>query len=330
MITDIVDLFWYSAEHFLKDTLKDASRYVEVKKTRPNNENNYNILNEIIDIKAKYAEAIDKINRLQTEVSDTNTDMKDMKETFQHEIETLNGRIRLVDIRQINIGHAPINSSPALPRYMLPSPIWMDTGISTSPVLQPHVMQPMNNTPPLLVTADLPTMNNQQTCVQSRSVESVQQQVHIPHSKGQHKDNTDQLIEAESTQPDESSVNTSSPSDSSQSFSNVSLLLIQNSHTSNYSNGSESESLKGSTYAFVTCSIAEITMSNISNNSQANQVQNVGNTTYDINDNDNTMSRRSYTRVVTHDGRWVSMPIQTENNKSSNHINNVSTLKGAK
>ncbi len=59
-------------------------------------------------------------------------------------------------------------------------------------------------------------------------------------------------------------------------------------------------------------------MPNISNNSQANQVQNVVNTTYDINDNDNPMSRRSYARVVTHDGRWVSRPIQTENNKSSN------------
>ncbi len=59
MITDIVDLFWYSAartEHFPKDNLKATSRYVEVKKTQPNNENNYNILNEMIDIKAKYAE----------------------------------------------------------------------------------------------------------------------------------------------------------------------------------------------------------------------------------------------------------------------------------
>ncbi len=71
-------------------------------------------------------------------------------------------------------------------------------------------------------------------------------------------------------------------------------------------------------------------MSNISNNSQANQVQNVDNTTYDINDNNNPMSRRSYARVVTHDGRWVSMHIQAENNKSSNHINNVNILKGAK
>ncbi len=70
MITDIVDLFWYSAartEHFSRDTLKATSRYLEVKKTQPNNENNYNILNEMIDIKAKYA---DKISRLQTEVSD--------------------------------------------------------------------------------------------------------------------------------------------------------------------------------------------------------------------------------------------------------------------
>ncbi len=111
-------------------------------------------------------------------------------------------------------------------------------------------------------------------------MESVQQQVHILHSQGQHEDNTvDQLIEADSTQPDESSVNTSSPSDSFQSSSNVSLPLIQNSHTSNYSNGSESESLNGSTDAYITRSIAEIT---ISNNSQANQVQNVGNTTYEI------------------------------------------------
>ncbi len=46
--------------------------------------------------------------------------------------------------------------------------------------------------------------------------------------------------------------------------------LIQNSHTSNYSNGSESESLNGSTDAFITRSIADITMSDISNNSQAN------------------------------------------------------------
>ncbi len=218
MITDIVDLFWYSAartEHFPKHTLKATSRYMEVKKTQPNNENNYKILNEMIDIQAKYAEAIDKINRLQTEVCGTKNDMKDMKETSQHEIEPLNGRIRLVDLRQINIGHAPNNSSPALPRYMLLSPLWIDIWISTSPVLQQHVMQPMNNTPPLLVTADLPTMNssnNQQTGVQSRSLESVQQHVHIPHSHGQHEDNTvDQLIEADSSQPDESSVNTSSP-----------------------------------------------------------------------------------------------------------------------
>ncbi len=68
--------------------------------------------------------------------------------------------------------------------------------------------------------------------------------VHIPHSQGQNKNNTvDQLIEADSTQPDESSANTSSLSDSSQSSSNVSLPLIQNSHISNYSNRSESESL---------------------------------------------------------------------------------------
>ncbi len=209
MIT-VVDLFWKSVartEHFAMDTLKATSRYVEVKKTQPNNENNYNILNEMIDIKATYAEAIDKINRLQTKVSDTKNHMKDMKETFQHELETLNGRIRLVDIRQIHIGHAPINSSITLPRYMLPSPLWINRGISTSP--------------------DLPIMNSQQTGVQSRSVESVQQQVHIPHSQGQHEDNTvDQLIEADSTQPDESSVNTPSPSDSSQSSSNVSLPLI--------------------------------------------------------------------------------------------------------
>ncbi len=274
MITDIVDLFWYSAartEHFPKDTLKATSRYVEVKKTEPNNENNYNILNEMIDIKAKYAEAIDKINRLQTEVSDTKNDMRDMKETFQHEIETLNGRIWLVDLRQMHIGHAPINSSPALPMYMLPLPLWIDRGISTSPVLHPHVIQPMNNTPPLLVIVSPPAVNNQQTGVQPRSEESVQQLVHIPHSQGQHEDNTvDQLIEADSTIPDESSVITSSPSDSSQGSSNVSLPLIQNSHTSNHSNGSESESLNGSTDAFITRSIADITMSDISNNSQAN------------------------------------------------------------
>ncbi len=78
----------------------------------------------MIDIKSKYAEAIDKINKHQTEVSDTKNDMKDMKETCQNEIETLNDRIRLVYLRQINIGHSPINSSPALPRYMLPSPLW--------------------------------------------------------------------------------------------------------------------------------------------------------------------------------------------------------------
>ncbi len=84
-------------------------------------------------------------------------------------------------------------------------------------------------------------MNNQQTCVLSRSVESVQQQVYIPHSQGQHEDNTvNQLMEADSTQPDQSSVNTSRPSEGSQSSSNVSVPLIQNNHTSNYSNGSES------------------------------------------------------------------------------------------
>ncbi len=149
-------------------------------------------------------------------------------------------------------------------------------------------------------------------------LESIQQQVHIPHSQGQHEDNTlNQLMEADSTQPDQSSVNTSRPSDSSQSSSNVSVPLIQNNHTSNYSNGSESDSLNGSTDAFITRSIAEITMPNISNNSHANQVQNVVNTTYDTNDNDNPMSRRSYAKVVTHDGRWVSRPIQTENNKSN-------------
>ncbi len=33
--------------------------------------------------------------------------MKDTIEIFESEIETLNGSIRLVDLRQINIGHAP-------------------------------------------------------------------------------------------------------------------------------------------------------------------------------------------------------------------------------
>ncbi len=36
---------------------------------------------------------------------------------------------------------------------------------------------------------------------------------------------------------------------------------------------------------------------------------NVVNTTYDINANDNPMSRRSFARVVAYDGRWVSRPI---------------------
>ncbi len=41
----------------------------------------------MIDIKAKYVKTIDKIIRLETEVSDTKNDMKDMKETFQNTIE---------------------------------------------------------------------------------------------------------------------------------------------------------------------------------------------------------------------------------------------------
>ncbi len=136
--------------------------------------------------------------RLQTEVSDTKNDMKVMKEAFQYEIETLNGSIRLVDLRQIHIGHAPIHSSPALPRNMLPSPLWIDRGISTSPVLQLHVMHPMNNT--LLVIVSPPAVNNRKTGVHPRSEENVQQLLHIPHSQDQHEDNTvDQLIEADST-----------------------------------------------------------------------------------------------------------------------------------
>ncbi len=96
-------------------------------------------------------------------------------------------------------------------------------------------------------------------------MERLQHQVHIPHSQGQHEDNTiDQLIEADITQPDESSVNTSP-------------------------NGSESESLNGNTDAFLTHPIAEISISNISNSSQAN----LANTTFNINNNDNLMSRRS-------------------------------------
>ncbi len=46
-----------------------------------------------------------KISRLQTEVSHTTNDMKDMKEAFHHEIVNVNGRIRVVDLRHINIGH---------------------------------------------------------------------------------------------------------------------------------------------------------------------------------------------------------------------------------
>ncbi len=97
--------------------------------------------------------------------------MDDMKLSFQHEIDTLNGKLRLWEMKQVNIGYSPIHSSPTL---MHQQPFWLGglDRINTSLMLQTPVL---NSTPSLIANP-----------AQSPSVAESQE---LDLTQGQHGDN---------------------------------------------------------------------------------------------------------------------------------------------
>ncbi len=71
---------------------------MEFKKSQTLPDDKYNVVNELVDLRAKHAQSMDKINKLQTYII-----MDDMKLTCQHEIDTLNGKLRLWEILGIHL-----------------------------------------------------------------------------------------------------------------------------------------------------------------------------------------------------------------------------------
>ncbi len=163
---------------FPRETLKVTRRYVEFKKSQTLPDDKYKVVNELVDLRAKNAQGMDKINKLQTDMGECKLVMDDIKLSCQHEIDTLNGKLRLCEIRQVNIRYSPIHSSPTL---MHPPPFWLGglDRINTSPVLQTPVQ---NSTPSLIANPAQSAMNSHQVSV----AESQKQQ---DLTQGQHGDN---------------------------------------------------------------------------------------------------------------------------------------------
>ncbi len=67
---------------FPRETLKVTSRYVELKKSQTLPDDEYNVVNELVDLRAKHAQAMDKINKLQTDIGECKLVMDDMKLSF--------------------------------------------------------------------------------------------------------------------------------------------------------------------------------------------------------------------------------------------------------
>ncbi len=63
IINDIIDLFWYSVvrtDIFPRESLIVTSSYVELKKSQTLPEDKYNIVNELVVLRAKHTQTMDK------------------------------------------------------------------------------------------------------------------------------------------------------------------------------------------------------------------------------------------------------------------------------
>ncbi len=71
---------------------------MELKKSQTLPKDKYNVVNVLVDLRAKCAQAMDNINKLQTYIKECKLVMDD-KLSFQHEIDTLNGKLMLWEMR---------------------------------------------------------------------------------------------------------------------------------------------------------------------------------------------------------------------------------------